>query len=169
MDDEDDASVNRRNTGDKPLGRPSLDLPSRPIDTSVAPNSPVLSTLSPQRYASRLSSGNDGHVRLSRPSEPNHSRRAADHSLPGRIGSRDNSNTNMSMESGPLKELRRQLESLSTLGSADALGDLARTLQQQLQQQLLPWRLRLTVEVLAEKVQPVSSACFRRGKDQCNA
>ena len=125
MDDEDDASVNRRNTGDKPLGRPSLDLPSRPIDTSVAPNSPVLSTLSPQRYASRLSSGNDGHVRASRPSEPNHSRRAADHSLPGRIGSRDNSNTNMSMESGPLKELRRQLESLSTLGSADALGDLS--------------------------------------------
>ena len=32
-------------------------------------------------------------------------------------------NSSATFETGPLQELRRQLESLSTLGSADALGD----------------------------------------------
>lgn len=79
--------------------RPSFDLPVR---NSPGPGSPGGSgLLSPQRSARQVRASFDiaSHSRMSR------------------------ENSSASLENRPLQELRRQLESLSTLGSADALGD----------------------------------------------
>ena len=72
--------------------------------------------MSPKKYPKKSDIESDGIYRLPR----SHDQRpptAEPWNVP-----RENAASNM--ESGPLKELRRQLESLSTLGSSDCLGEL---------------------------------------------